>query len=209
MLDKTDTAFATTGKIMSIFSEFTGKDVVLLVLGLLGGGLITWLAAKKLIHRPILKFRLYCAATLRKTDFGRKFKMSAGDTDLNNLCVFNLEMHLKGRADISKDQVPEDNKPTLFFPNFTIFDVRTIDYDETRFSIPLAIAANGSMLIVNISRMRSNTIARFQILGTFRDSDTDPNLFSSHFYPGSLHNVDMETAGQIKKPWKRTKDQKQ
>ncbi len=194
---------------ITFLNDLQTKDVVLLILGLLGGVIGSWFVAKRFIHRPVLKFGLRPAAILRKSDFGRTFKMSANGRDLENLCVFNLDMHLKGRSDISKDQVPEDNKPTLFFPGFTIYDVRTIEYDETRFSIPLALAASGALLIVNLARMRSNTHARFQIIGSFRDNDADPADFMAHFYPGSLHNVDMESSGHIRRPWKRTKDERQ
>lgn len=185
------------------------KDIVLLVLGLLGGGIASWFVAKRFIHRPILKIGLRPAAILRKSDFGRTFKMSANGRNLENLCVFNLDMHLKGKSDISKDQVPEDNKPTLFFRGFKIYDVRTIEYDETRFDIPLSLAANGSLMFINLVRMRANTHARFQIIGSFLENEADPADFQAHFYPGSLHNVDMESSGHIKRPWKRTKDERQ
>jgi hypothetical protein len=177
-------------------------------MGLIGGGLVSLFVAKRFIHRPHLNFSLRPAAILRKSDFGRTFKMSANGKNLENLCVFNLGLHLKGKSDISKDQIPDNNKPTLFFPNFTIYDVRTIEYDETRFDIPLAIAANGSMLIVNIERMRANTHARFQIIGSYWDSDSNPEDFAADFYPGSLHNIDVESSGHIMKPWKKKKDER-
>lgn len=184
------------------------KDVVLLLVGIGGGGIVSWFVAKRFIHRPQLRFSLKPTAILRKSDFGRKFEMSANGQNLNNLCVFNLGMHLNGRADLSRDQVPEDNKPTLFFPRFTIYDVRTIEYDETRYSIPLAIAAKGSLLIINIDRMRANTYANFQVIGSFHDDSVDPEDFTADFYPGSLHNVDIESSGHIRRPWKKTKDER-
>lgn len=189
-------------------NDIQAKDIVLLVAGIVGGGIVSWLVAKRFIHRPHLIFSLKPAAILRKSDFGRTFKMSANGKELDNLCVFNLGMHLKGKSDLSRSQIPEDNKPTLFFPGFTIYDVRTIEYDETRFNIPLAIAAKGSLLIVNIERMRANTHASFQIIGSFWDSGVDPEEFSADFYPGSLHNVDVESAGHIRRPWKKTKDER-
>jgi hypothetical protein len=190
-------------------NDIQAKDIGLLAAGIVGGGIASWLVAKKFIHRPHLKFSLKPAAILRKSDFGRTFKMSANGNNLDNLCVFNLDMHLKGKSDLSRDQVPEDNKPTLFFSGFTIYDVRTIEYDETRFSIPLAIAANGSLLIVNIDRMRANTHASFQIIGSFRDSTINPEDFLADFYPGSLHNVDIGSAGHIRRPWKKSKGERQ
>ncbi len=190
------------------FNSISGKDIALLIAGIIGGGIVSLWVAKRFIHRPHLKFSIRPAAILRKSDFGRTFKMSANGNNLDNLCVFTLDMHLKGKSDLSRDQVPEDNKPTLFFPNFTIYDVRTIEYDETRFDIPLAIAAKGALLIVNIERMRANTHASFQIIGSFWDSAIEPEDFSAEFYPGSLHNVDVESSGHIRRPWKKTKDER-
>jgi hypothetical protein len=184
------------------------KDLWFLIFGLIGGGIITYLVARRIIHRPTLKFTLKTNAVLRKTDFGRTFQMRAGDRDLDNLCIFSLEMHLKGKSDIGKEQAEEKNKPTLFFSHFTIHDIRTIDRDESRFDIPFSRAANDAMLIVHINRMRANTKARFQIIGSFRDAETDPDHFLAEFYPGFLHNVDMESAGQIRRPWKKQKDQR-
>ncbi len=194
--------------VYEFFTEIQAKDIALLIAGIVGGGIVSWFIAKRFIHRPHLRFGLKPAAILRKSDFGRTFKMSANGNNLDNLCVFNLDMYLKGRSDLSRDQVPEDNKPTLFFPGFTIYDVRTIEYDETRFSIPLSIAAKGALLIINIDRMRANTHASFQIIGSFRDSSIDPEDFSADFYPGSLHNIDVESVGHIRRPWKKTKDER-
>lgn len=181
------------------------KDIFLVVISLVGGGLVTFYVTKNFIHRPVLKFELRPAAILRKSDFGRTFEMSANGKALNNLCVFSLDITLAGRSDLSKDQVPENNKPTLFFSGFTIYDVRTIDYDESRYSIPLGIARNGLLLIVNIERMRANTHAQFQIIGSFRDGDVEPEDFLADFYPGSMHNIDVQTSGHIRRPWKKQK----
>jgi len=184
------------------------KDMVLLAGGIMGGGLASLYITRRFIHRPTLQFSLRKAAVLHKNDFGRSFQMFSKGQELNNLCVFNLEIKLNGHSDISKDQVPEDNKPMMFFPSFTTYDVRTIEWDETRFEIPLGIAANGSMVIININRIRANTTARFQIIGSFWPNAPTPADYLVSFYPGAMHNVDVSAIGNIKRPWLRTRDER-
>ena len=189
-------------------ASITLGDVALVGAGIIGGGIVSYFVARRFIHRPNLKFNLHQAAVLNRADFGNKFRMSVDGNDIHNLCVFNLDMTLSGSADLAPSQVPSDNKPSLYMPGFAVYDVRTIDYDESRFRIPLGIAGNGSLILINLERMRAGTTARFQILGSFRDSDDDASRFAAEFYPGAVHNVDMKTSGMIKRPWKKTKDQR-
>ena len=85
--------------------------------------------------------------------------------------------------------------------------MRTIEYDETRFRIPLGFAAHGSLIIVNLERIRANTRARFQIIGTLSHDAPPINEYFARFYPGTIHNVDTETAGAIERPWQKAKGQ--
>ena len=171
---------------------------------LLGVG-ATWLVARREIHRPKLIYTLQPAAVLHAKEVGSSLSMALGGEEVDNLCVFTLEIFLKGRADVAKSQVVEDNKPTIFFPKFRAFDVRTIEYDETRFRIPLGLAGNGSLVIVNLERIRANTKARFQIIGTLWHDAPPVNEYLARFYPGTIHNVDTETAGAIERPWQKGK----
>lgn len=167
----------------------------------------TWLIARREMHRPKLIYTLRPAAVLHTKEVGSALSMTLGGKKVDNLCVFTLEIFLKGRADVAKVQVVEDNKPTLFFPKFRAFNVRTIEYDETRFRIPLGLAGNGSLIVINLERIRANTKAEFQIIGTLRDDAPPVNEYWARFYPGTIHNVDTETAGAIERPWQKGKVQ--
>ena len=179
------------------------KDIILIIAGLAGGGIVSYIIARNVAHRSKLRFELRLVAVLRARDFGNSLSMTLRGQVVNNLCVFSLELSLKGRLDISKDQVPEDNKPTLFFPNYKAFDVRTINNDQSRFSVPFGIAADGHMIIGNIDRIRANTKAIFQIIGTFVGEVPDLGDYYVDFYPGAVANIDVESSGNIKRPWKK------
>lgn len=182
-------------------------DIALLIAGLVAGGLVTYWVTTRFIHRPRLCFNVQVAAHLDPGEFHDKLSMSLRGSPINNLAVFNIELRLKGRADISGDQIPDTQKPTLYFPGFSAIDVRTIDYDESRFDVPLGLAGSGALVIFNIRRIRAGTLARFQLIGTFRDSTIDPRELLSEFYPGAIRNVDSATTGQIKRPWKKSRDE--
>lgn len=191
------------------FIESVGlQNIGLVLVGIVGGGFASYIIARKYTHRPILSFNLHPAALLNRTDFGNKFRMSVDGNSLHNLCVLNLDIHLKGSADIQEGQVPDDNKPSLYFPRFTVHDVRTVDYDESRFRIPLGLAGNGSLVLLNIERLRAGTKARFQIIGSFWEPDAADYGVGAEFYPGTVHNVDVKTSGDIKRPWKKTKGER-
>jgi hypothetical protein len=183
--------------------ELSAKDVILVGAGLAGGGLISYLIARNVIHRSRLHYSLHPAAVLRSRDFGTSLSMNLRGQPVQNLCVFSLEMNLRGRLDISKDEVPDDHKPSIYFPDFRAFDVRTINNDESRFNIPLGIAAGGHMIIGNIDRIRANTRAIFQIIGSFDNEVPDLAQYYVDFYPGAIKNIDVETSGNIRKPWKK------
>src|SRR5437588_1305156 len=116
------------------------KDALLLLGGISGGGVITYYVTRNFIHRPKLTFSLRPAAILQRHDFGNALAMTLRGRAVDNLAVFTLEISLRGRSDVSKDDIPDDKKPTLRFPQFRAFDVRTLNNDESRFDIPLGIA---------------------------------------------------------------------
>lgn len=179
------------------------KETLLLLGGIIGGGVITYYVALNYIHRPKLTFSLRPAATLLQKDFGSALAMTLRGQAVKNLGVFTLELSLRGRSDISKDHIPPDRKPSLSFPNFRAFDVRTLNNDESRFDVPLGIAGNGSLIIININHLRSNTKAIFQVIGTFDGDAPSPQSYQVSFFPGVIHNVDVETNGNIQRPWKK------
>ena len=79
------------------------------------GVVATWMIARREFHRPKLTYTLLPAAQLHSKDVGSSFSMTLGGHKVDNLCVFTLEISLKGRADVAKRQVVDDNKPTLYF----------------------------------------------------------------------------------------------
>ena len=178
------------------------NDALLLLAGIAGGGVISYYVTRNFIHRPKLGFNLRPAALLHRHDFGNALAMTLRGRAVDNLGVFTLEISLRGRSDISKDDIPDDKKPSLTFPSFRAFDVRTLNNDESRFEIPLGIAAGGNLIIININHLRSNSKAIFQIIGTFEGDAPQLNTYQTEFFPGVIHNVDVETSGNIQRPWK-------
>ena len=180
-------------------------DFLIALLGIAAGGAITYFVTTRYMHRPTISYFLKPAAYLEQHEFGKSLEIKIRGNKVSNLAVFNLEISLHGKADLIESQVLEDQKPTLFIPGFRAFDVQTLNNDETRFEIPLGIAAGGSMIICNIKRIRAGTTAVFQLIGAFDDPATDINTVLAEFYPGALINVDTNTSGSIKRPWKKEK----
>lgn len=181
----------------------TTKDLLLLIGGIGGGGVLSYYITRNYIHRPKLTFSLRPAAILHRRDFGNALAMTLRGHAVQNLGIFTLEISLRGHYDISKEHIPEDRKPSLTFPAFRTFDVRTLNNDESRFEIPLGIVAPGNRVIININHLRSNSKAIFQIIGTFEGEVPDLQSYEVEFFPGVIHNVNTETNGLIQRPWKK------
>ncbi|WP_062196777.1 hypothetical protein [Caldimonas taiwanensis] len=181
-----------------------GKDILFLAIGLLGGGVISYLIARNVIHRPKLIFNLFQAGFIDPRTYHNNLQLSAAGQPLQNIVVFNLEVSLKGRADLTAAAFDERTKPSIDFPGCKIFGVRTLNNDETRFNIPLGLANDGARVIVNLNRLRAGTTARFQIVGTFVARPEDLSGYSASFFPGASTNVDVETKGAIARPWKKS-----
>lgn len=180
------------------------KDIGLLVGGLLGGGVISYFIARSVIHRPRLCFNLFQAGFIDPKNYHNNLSLSAGGQALTNIIVFNLEISLRGKADLSAASFDEKAKPCIDLPGCKIFGVRTLNNDETRFNIPLGLANQGSRIIVNLNRLRAGTTARFQIVGTLPIVPEALWAYSAQFFPGASFNVDVETKGAIQRPWLRS-----
>lgn len=182
------------------------------VLGLLSIWVAVWLA-----RRPRLTFSVQPATVLVRDDYGRKFQMWVKEgkdeednyKEIDNLCVFDVCLHLKGKTDVLSHHIEKNNNPSLYFPGVHLYDVRTVNPDKTKFYIPFGIPPkNTSMVFVNIQTLRRNSIAHFQVFGSFYKAEDSKNFeqFKAKLNPGFIADVNVRASGQLEKS--KSKQQK-
>jgi hypothetical protein len=118
-----------------------------------------------------------------------------------------LEVSHRGHADIvvpdaGNPQSPNRPlQPSFDFDNLSVFEIRTVNNDQSRFYIALCKANYSHRIFVNIHRIRAGTTARFQIVATFTANPATINPSQVHFFPGTIPNIDIVTQGAISRPW--------
>src|ERR1017187_50184 len=136
------------------------------VLGTICGGLITFFVTRWYIHRPTLIFRLDPAVLLLASDFGRQLQLQFAGQSVDNLFVLALTVTNKGAADVvvqAAALAPSQRitrQPSFDFEDASLYSVRTLNNDESRFYIALAVANSNTRLYINIQRIRAGSTAR-------------------------------------------------
>jgi hypothetical protein len=177
-------------------------------IGVLAGWLITYLVAKRISHRSKLLFRIEQIAFLSPADFGgRNLQILFAGQAVTDVVVLSLTVKNNGSNDIV---IPASTGPrnpnSILAPSFDfeelkLLAVKTLNNDQSKFYIGLAIANADTRLYVNISRLREGTAAHFQILATGLGQRRDVEARDVKFFPGSTPNVDVVTQGIIHRPW--------
>ena len=177
------------------------------VLGIIGGGLITFFVTRWYIHRPTLIFRLDPAVLLLASDFGKQLQLQFAGKPVDNLFVLALTVSSKGTADIvvqdamSPPSQRITRQPSFDFADASLYSVRNLNNDESRFYIALAVANANQRLYVNIQRLRAGSTARFQIVGTWMKNPGPLKSERVQFFPGTIANINVRTQGCIHRPW--------
>lgn len=175
-------------------------DLILVAGSLAVGGLITYYVTKNFSHRSTLNFDLTTSGIFNANDFGRNFSITDGKQTYDNLAVINLSIELKGNHDLVEQSIREN--PHIDFENLQILSLKTLNNDESRFYIPLAVSKDSRRIYINMKDLRAGTKAVFSLVATIHDRES--GLMPAEFFPGRIANTDVRTSGLIKRPWKTT-----
>jgi len=171
--------------------------ILILAVGLVGGGIITYAVARNVPNRPRLVINLSQVAAFSLADLGiQDVTLQHGPTQLPNLCVLELTIRNKGLrllpkrgGDIKVDF--SDPKPRIDFTDFEILGHPMFLNSHPGYYIPVAKSGGNKRAYINVKRIAVGVTAQIRMVGV-RDDHTQPLTSDRvNFFPGALHNVDV------------------
>lgn len=182
-------------------------SAVYLVVGVLAGGLVTYLVARNIPNRPRLVISLTQEVSFSLADLGiQNVTLQHGVVPLPNLCVLELMISNRGSrlfprrgGDIRTDW--NDPKPRIDFVDFEIIGKPIFLNSNPGFYVPIAKSGGDKRIYVNVQRIAAGVTARIRLVGV-RDDHAKPFTAEEvHFFPGALHNVDVIGEGLLRPPY--------
>jgi hypothetical protein len=179
--------------------------VIGIVVGIAAGALVSFLIARRVIHRPTLLIKIEPSLVLSPGDLDVHgvLTLSLGGRKVQNICVLVLEVACRGQKDIVvTDAAPPRSAtatplPRIDFREFRIIGIRTTNNDLSRFYVPISRHSNGRGLYVNIHRLSAGTTARFQVVGELENSRKRFEAEQCEIFPGAIPDIKFATAGSI------------
>jgi hypothetical protein len=177
--------------------------------GIIGGAVVTFVIARRVVHRPKLCVRVEPTLVLFPADLDvhDRLAFSVGGHNVDNLCALAVEVVCKGQKDVVvPDAAPPRGPnatplPRIDFDDFRIIGIRTLNNDASRFYIALGRRANNRGIHLNIHRLRAGATARFQVVGELEGGRRQFDADQCRVFPGAIPDVDFVTSGKIARPW--------
>lgn len=184
------------------------------------GSLVTWLVARRVIHRPRLCFHL---SERERIDLEVMIghdaaKLAFGNLEVHNLLLLHLSITNRGRRDVIVHDaaLPEGAKerpasatplPRVDLRSVGVLAFQTLNPAPT-FFVALAKQKTGhhlQHLHINLYRIAAGTTAEFRIIATVWRKKRPKTLSADdvHFFPGAIPDVDVVASGLLRKPFLR------
>ncbi len=180
------------------------------IAGIRGGGIASYYITRHFIHRPKLCIRVDQTVLLLPQDFDEHLEFRFAGAPVTNIVIFALTVENRGTADIIvPDAAPPRGpnatlQPFLHSDDLRVIAVRTLNNDLSRCYVTLSRASANHRLYINIHRIRTRTVARFQVVATFLDQPTPLQREVVKFFPGAIPNINVSTSGLIDRQWLTT-----